>query len=100
MLAARSAVYLDHFRLALDALGDPDAAFRIIERARGRTLADVLRTPSEELPERPEERVLMEQEISRLQIRLMASKDPDERMTLLDEIFDAEQALGVLPLRP
>ena len=100
LLAARSAVYVDHFRLALDALGDADAAFRIIERARGRTLADVLRTPREELPERSEDRVLMEQDISRLQIRLMASEDPEERKTLLDQVFDAEQALGVLPSGP
>ena len=100
LLAARSAVYVDHFRLALDALGDAGAAFQIIERARGRTLADVLRTPTEELPERSEERVLMEQEVSHLQIRLMASEDAEERKTLLDQIFDAEQALGVLPSGP
>ncbi|MCB1021644.1 MAG: CHAT domain-containing protein [Acidobacteria bacterium] len=100
LLAARSAVYVDHFRLALDALGDAEAAFRIIERARGRTLADVLRTPSEEMPERSEQRVLIEQGISRLQIRLMASEEAEERKTLLDQIFDAEQALGVLPSGP
>ena len=100
LIAARSGIYVDHFRLAISALADPNKAFRIIERARGRTLADVLRTSVDELPAPTGERLLLEQDLSRLQIRLMSSDDPTERKTLLDQIFEAEQALGRLPTGP
>jgi tetratricopeptide (TPR) repeat protein len=100
LLTARSDIYVDHFRLALRELDDADKAFRIIESARGRTVPDVLRTPAEELSAPTEERLLLEQSVSRLQIRLMGSEDPNERNALLDQIFDAEQALGPLPAGP
>ena len=100
LLTARSDIYVDHFRLAVRGLADADKAFRIVERARGRTVADVLRTPAEELSAPTDERLLLEQNVSRLQIRLMGSEDPNERSALLNEIFDAEQALGPLPAGP
>lgn len=100
LLTARSDIYVDHFHLAVRELADADKAFRIIERARGRTVADVLRTPAEELSAPTEERLLLEQNVSRLQIRLMGSEDPNERNVLLNQIFDAEHALGPLPAGP
>ena len=81
-------------------LRDADRALQIIERARGRTAAHVLRTPREELPEPSPRRLALENEISRLQVRLMRSEDPVERKSLLDQIFDAEQDLGPLATGP
>ncbi len=100
LIGARSAIYVDHFNVVLNDLGDADRALQIIERARGRTAADVLRTPRDELPELSPGRLALEDEISRLQIRLMRSEDPVERRSLLDQIFAAEQDLGPLATGP
>lgn len=100
LIGARSAIYVDHFNVVLNDLGDADRALQIIERARGRTAADVLRTPRDELPEPSPRRLALENEISRLQVRLMRSEDPIERKSLLDQIFDAEQDLGPLATGP
>lgn len=100
LIAARSDIYVDHFNVVLNDLGDADRALQIIERARGRTAADVLRTPRDELPEPSPRGLALENEISRLQVRLMRSEDPVERKSLLDKIFDAEQDLGPLATGP
>jgi hypothetical protein len=43
LVGVTSELYAGHFRLAADRLNDPVKAYEIIERARGRTAADVLR---------------------------------------------------------
>ncbi len=43
MIAALSDIYVGHFRLAVTRLHDNTRAFRIIEAARGRALADSIR---------------------------------------------------------
>ena len=40
-----SNLYAGHFRLIADRLNNPAKAYQIVERARGRALADVLRAP-------------------------------------------------------
>src|SRR5690606_25937778 len=71
---------------------------RTIERARGRTTADTLRTPVDELPDPSPDRLELEEEISRLQLRLMRTDNKDERKLLLDQLFAGEQKLGPLPV--
>ena len=44
LIGVMSDLYTGHFRLAADRLHAPVKAFQIIERARGRAVADVLRT--------------------------------------------------------
>ncbi|MEO8257278.1 MAG: hypothetical protein ABI868_08035 [Acidobacteriota bacterium] len=44
LIGAMSAIYTGHVRLAVDRLRDPGKAFAILERARGRAIADVLQT--------------------------------------------------------
>jgi len=97
LIGARSRIYVDHFMLAANELADLDKAFRTIERARGRTTADTLRMPVDELPEPSPERLALEEEISRLQLRLMRNDNRDERKLLLDQLFAGEQKLGPLP---
>jgi hypothetical protein len=97
LIGARSRIYVDHFMLAANELADLDKAFRTIERARGRTTADTLRMPVDELPDPSPERLAIEEEISRLQLRLMRTDNRDERKLFLDQLFASEQKLGPLP---
>jgi tetratricopeptide (TPR) repeat protein len=42
LIGAMSQIYIDHFALAIDRLQSPVRALEVLERARGRTAADVL----------------------------------------------------------
>ena len=44
LVGVRSKIYEGHFRLVADRLNDPVKAYDVIERARGRAAADVLRS--------------------------------------------------------
>jgi len=44
LLGAMSDIYVQHFRLAALSLKNVDEAFEIVEQARGRALADTLRS--------------------------------------------------------
>jgi hypothetical protein len=50
LVGVTSELYAGHFRLAADRLNDPVKAYDIIERARGRTAADVLRALPDDNP--------------------------------------------------
>jgi CHAT domain-containing protein len=89
MVSAMSSIYLGDFTLAARA-GDAATAFSIIERARGRTAADMLRNHSAKKHETPAGHALEEQ-ISALQLQLMQSDDPKARTKLLDNLLVAEE---------
>lgn len=100
LVGVMSDVYAEHFRLVAERLDDPVRGYEIIERARGRAAADVLRT----LPDRDardgndagdQDRV-----ISRLQLRLMRARAPGERKQLLEKLWDAEQQARLQPNEP
>lgn len=93
LIGARSNLYEGHFRLIAERLGDPVKAYDVIERARGRAAADVLRAPPDENPRVPEGAVDRAREISRLQVRLMRSRAASERKELLDQLWQAEQRM-------
>src|SRR5215207_11231017 len=84
LIGAMSQIYLDHFALAADRINDPIRALAVLERARGRTAADILRN-KDSIPRRstsvqsPHER-----EIARLQIRLMRASTPVNRRQILE----------------
>lgn len=89
MVAATSDIYLRHFALAARE-NDVRKAFRIVERARGRSVADLLwRRPSE----RPTgyNDTSADWKISSLQVQLLRADSRTEREVLLSELFDAEQ---------
>ena len=54
LISVMSQVYLDHFALAVDRLNDPVKALDVLERARGRTVADVLSSRERKSTERSE----------------------------------------------
>ena len=95
LVGVRSNLYEAHFRLVAEQFADPVKAYHVIERARGRAAADVLRA----LPTRIHRHLTGLSErgraISRLQIRLMRARVPGEREQLLEQLWEAEQRTKV-----
>jgi tetratricopeptide (TPR) repeat protein len=91
LIGVMSNLYVGHFRLVAEQLKDPAKAYQIIERARGRALADVLRTVRDGDPNPSEALVNQMRTISRLQVRLMKARVSSERKQILDELWEAEQ---------
>jgi tetratricopeptide (TPR) repeat protein len=91
LLSSMSSIYLGDFTLAAR-VGDATTAFRIIERARGRTAADMLRNHSVRRQETPAEHKL-EDQIATLQLQLMRLGEPRARTKLLDRLLEAEERL-------
>lgn len=74
--------------------GNPERLYGIVERARARSLVDLLHSrPLSELP-RPDELRAGERRIGALQLRLLRTTDRTQRQRLLDEIFVAEEQLA------
>lgn len=89
MVAATSDIYLRHFALAANE-NNVQKAFRIVERARGRSVADLLwRRPSDKLAAHSD--TSAERQISSLQVRLIRADSRKQREGLLSELFEAEQ---------
>jgi CHAT domain-containing protein len=91
LVGVTSRIYEGHFRLVADRLSDPIKAYDIIERARGRAAADVLRTLPGDALEHAAAVAAQERNIARLQLRLMRARAPAERRQLLDQLWEAEQ---------
>jgi CHAT domain-containing protein/tetratricopeptide (TPR) repeat protein len=91
LIGVMSEVFTGHFRLAAGRLQDPKKAYSVLERARGRALADVLRTfPTR--PHTPSPLVVDQMNaISRLQVKLLATRSPVVRRHLLAQLWEAEQ---------
>jgi CHAT domain-containing protein len=83
-------VYSGSFELAAKR-NETAFAFEMIERARGRSIADILRNRSPK-PE-PEAEPAAARQVSQLQIELLHAESPSDRRQLLDRLFEAEQLL-------
>ncbi len=95
LIATVSDAYVKHFELAATKFGDIDKAYRIIEEARGRVVADTLRGESESLSSSSDEiSTEAQQEINRIQLALLHERNPQERQLLLDQLFAQEQLLS------
>jgi CHAT domain-containing protein/tetratricopeptide (TPR) repeat protein len=89
-----SDIFINHFKLALSQLKDPRQAFTILERARGRTVAEAIRGRLID-PETENSGLSVEnEEISGLNATLVAAKSVVERKKLLDRLFAAEQRMA------
>ena len=89
LVGVMSDLYAGHFVLAADKRSDPHEAFRVIEQARGRALADVLRTLPDDSPSRNDDRHA--RAVSALQLSLMNAPNAHERRRLLDQLWEVEQ---------
>ena len=94
LIAASSEAYVGHFELVAKQLSNPARAFEIIERARGRALADTLHGESETLMSGDEINADSQQEINRIQLALLRQANPTARQILLDRLFAVEQLLS------
>ena len=94
LIGALSNIYLGHFRLVAVRLNNVPEAFRILESARGRAMADQLRSGTSLRP--PDDQITQaaRKELNRLQIELLHATSPDERDRLLERLFDTEQVLA------
>lgn len=93
LVGVMSDLYAGNFVLAADRLSDPYEAFRVIERARGRALADVLSTlPDGSSSTDDDGRA---RELSALQLKLMTARSGVERSQLLERLWEAEQLATV-----
>jgi len=97
LIATLSDAYVGHFELAATRFFNPGKAYEVIEEARGRTLADTLRGDSETLSSSDEISVEAQNEINRIQIALIHEANREERQSLLDQLFEAEQLLSPVP---
>jgi len=94
LIGVMSDLYAGHFRLAADRLANPGKAYTILERARGRVLADVLRSLPDNDRTLSSDVVAKMRVVSLLQVRLMRTQAASERRQLLDELWDAEQRIA------
>src|SRR6202158_1634440 len=89
LVGVMSQLYAGHFALAAGPLNDPEKSYRIIERARGRAVAEILHVvPSDDPRAADDERL---RAIAVLQLRLMRARTAADRQRLLDDLWEAEQ---------
>ena len=92
LIAAMSGVYLGHFELAFR-LHNTREAFQILETARGRSIADSLEGHHELPIANDPMTATAVKEVNRLQSVLLHATTREERTSLLDRLFEAEQRL-------
>jgi CHAT domain-containing protein len=92
LLNAMSETYLDDFELSAEQ-NDVSAAFDAIERARGRSIVDNMRSKANGHSDSPAN-ARIEAHISQVQAQLLDSDDPAERATLLENLTVEEYKLG------
>jgi CHAT domain-containing protein len=86
-------LYAKHFGLIAEHGGDPEKAFTVVERARGRVMTDLLMSGDKTTPES----LATEKNIARLRLQLTAAHSDKDIEKLRDQIFLAEQFRSVTP---
>jgi CHAT domain-containing protein len=94
LLATLSNVYLGHFRLAALKLKNIPQAFEILEGARGRSIADQLRSGARITLPANRTTQNAQKKVNRLQLQLLHEASPSSRSALLRRLFEVEQMLG------
>ena len=97
LIGTLSEVYLGHFSLAAASPGGTAKAFEIIEDARGRSLADALRSHPERDSAPDAQTAAARHDVNRIQFALLHETDAGNRHALLDELFEAEQIAAAMP---
>jgi CHAT domain-containing protein len=92
LLSTMSEIYLGDFKLAADQNAIP-TAFDIIERARGRAVADILRSRTGDPPP-PSKDASIQGQIVQIQTQLLNTDDTAQRSKLLDDLTQEEEQFG------
>jgi CHAT domain-containing protein len=93
LIAVMNDIYLGHFLLVAQGFKSPEKAFTVIEDARGRSLADLLRLPPSARATLSAGTSQQNRQISTLQLQLQNAKSRAERKRILDDIFQAEESI-------
>jgi CHAT domain-containing protein len=93
LIAAMSRVYRGYFRLALTDYQSVPKAFRVIEQARGRVVADRLRARPLWAGEPTDKTTPPERKLAEVQIRLLAASNANERKVLMQQLYLAEEEI-------
>jgi CHAT domain-containing protein len=94
LISTLSDAYVGRFELAATKLSNPEKAYEIIERARGRALADSIRAGTQTIVTSDSLSVEAQKKINGIQIALLHELDGANRQSLLDTLFAAEQLLS------
>jgi CHAT domain-containing protein len=92
--ASMSQTYLQHFELIAKS-GDVPAAFHVLERVRGRTLAWALEDRTAFPTAESGQTASLETDLAGLQAQLMQTKSPEKREQLMDQLVEYERRLGL-----
>src|SRR5262245_15845904 len=97
ILGSMDAVVSARIRLEGErATADPTRLFAVVERARARSLVDLLHSRPLSEVKKPTELRAGERRITALQMQLLRTTNRATRQRLLDEIFTAEEALATM----
>jgi CHAT domain-containing protein len=89
-----SSIYAYQFALAADSGAGPDYAFRVIERARGRVLSEMISLGTAERSASPSPELRrLDQDLNRLQRSLLTLDKPAQREATLRKIWEVEQEM-------
>ena len=94
LISTVSEIYVGHFTLAATKLGDLAKAYQILETARGRAIADTLRSGHVNLAPTDSLMRAAAREVSQVQLALLQEPSAQKRGELLDRLFAAEQILA------
>lgn len=94
LVGTMSEIYVEHFQLAVGVLKDNSEAFEIVERVRGRGMADALQDRQELRSEAVSDSNPAKVQITNLQRQLRQQQTSAERARLLDELDEAETKLA------
>ena len=93
LIGALSNIYIGHFSLAATKLKEINKAYEVLETARGRSIADALRSePAHPVRADPITEAASK-EVTRIQLALLHEANRSQRANLLERLFQAEQVL-------
>ena len=96
LIAAMNDVFVGHLRSEIQFGQSPGRVFHVVEEARGRPVADLLRArPSVQAPQSAE-LTAAERKIAGLQIALQKRTVSRERQRILDQLYETEQSTAPL----
>ncbi|HTU44853.1 MAG TPA: CHAT domain-containing protein [Bryobacteraceae bacterium] len=93
LITGADQLYAHHFALIAEHFHDAEAAYNVVEQARGRAVADLLLSKAAVSPQA----VATERRISELRLRMASAKSPADIAKLRNAIFLDEQARAVSP---
>ncbi len=96
LIAAMNDVFTGNLRLEFRVGRNARRVFHVVEEARGRPVADLLRARRNTKPAVSAELTNTERKIAALQIQLQRTSGRRERQRILDQLYEAEQEMGPL----